>query len=127
MSLYRVFIISFCLTVLALGVFLYSYFQALFDILQMVGEQPDIKPAEVFARLFTPVWLISLLVLVVASMLYRVLGIVFIVRNPNLDGGEKAMWVIGFVLLSFIAAIVFMAMASSRNLTSTETILPPKY
>lgn len=84
--------------------------------------EPDAGSAagDYIQRLFSPVWLAALIFMSITGLLYRVLGIVFAVRNPNLEGGEKAMWVIGFVLFGFITAIVFMVMATSRDLTATE-------
>ncbi len=128
MNLYRLFILSFIMTLLALGAFIVSYFHALAGIIELAGrEEASVLPVEVFRRIFSPALIISGLVLTVAGILYKVLGIVFIARNPNLESGEKAMWIIGFVMLGFITAIVFMAMASSRNLTVKERVAPVKY
>lgn len=126
MNAYRIFIICFCASTLALGVFFFSYIQSVFQLIQ-VADSLEGRPSEVFSTLFSPTWIISLLVMAVANLVYRVLGIIFIARNPTLEGGEKAIWIIGFVLLSFITAIVFMAMASSRKLLAKEEVSPQKY
>ncbi len=126
MSSYRIFIVCFCISAIAFGVFIASYLQSLFQIIQM-ADSMDSRPAEVFSLLFSPTWIISLVVMAIANLVYRVLGIIFVARNPGLEGGEKAIWIIGFVLLSFITGIVFMAMASSRNLLGKEQLPTPKY
>jgi tetrahydromethanopterin S-methyltransferase subunit F len=126
MNAYRIFILCFCASTLALGVFLFSYIQSIAQIIQM-ADSLEGRPSEIFSLLFSPTWIIALLVMAIGSLAYRVLGIIFIARNPNLEGGEKAIWIIGFVILSFITAIVFMAMASSRNLLAKEAAAPQKY
>lgn len=63
--------------------------------------------------------LISLAVLMISGLLYKVLGIIFVARNSKLQGGEQAIWIIGFVLFGFITAIVFMAIGKSRGLVAT--------
>lgn len=119
MSLYRLFIISFIVCIIATVVFFGSYFSSMLQIIR-VSRVQEVQPEAILSAFFSPVWLAALVFMSITALLYRVLGIVFAVRNPNLEGGEKAMWVIGFVLFGFITAIIFMVMASSRNLTATE-------
>ena len=67
------------------------------------------------ATIFSPEVIISGLVMAISSLLYRVLGIIEVAKNKTIAGGEKALWVIGFILMGFITAIVFLVLAKSRN------------
>ncbi|WP_118950718.1 hypothetical protein [Taibaiella helva] len=118
MSLYRIFVIAFIVSALALAVFLYYYVHMITHLV-MATSTPR-EPEAVFRELFSPGIIISGILLGIGSLLYRILGIVFIARNPLLEGGEKVVWILGFVLLGLITGIVFMATASKRGLTATE-------
>ena len=50
------------------------------------------------------------------GLTYRILGIVHVARTKIISDGEKALWIVGFVILGFITAIVFLVMAKSRKL-----------
>lgn len=126
MSLYRIFVFAFILSALALGIFLYFYIHMITDLVTM-SDASVVEPAAVFRRLFAPTIIIPAIVLGISSLLYRVLGIVFIARNPLLESGEKVVWILGFVLLGFITGIVFMVTASSRALTATEKKQEPEF
>ncbi|WP_118973421.1 hypothetical protein [Taibaiella koreensis] len=106
MSLYRLFVIAFVLSALSFGVFVYYYIHLVTDMLQAVHKvAPGQLPESMLRDMFSPGIFIAATVLGLSGMLYRVLGIVFIARNPLLEGGEKVMWILGFVLMGFITAM----------------------
>lgn len=126
MSLYRIFVLAFILSALSMGVFLFYYVHMVVDLVTMTGAQGP-EPAALFSHLFAPTIIIPGIILGISSLLYRILGIVFIARNPLLEGGEKVVWILGFVMLGLITGIVFMATASSRALTATEKKQEPEF
>jgi len=122
MNLYRIFIAAFAISILALIIVLFSYIQALTQLLADTnGEDGELMARNFIRSFLTPAFLISAIVLGLSSLAYRVIGIVCAARNRTIDGGEKAMWIIGFIMLGFITAIVFLVLARSRNmLTAPE-------
>lgn len=119
--MYRIFVIAFIVSALALVVFAYYYVHLITDLVQATDAPGAGYPQSVFRDLFSPGIIIPGIILGVCSLLYRILGIIFIARNPLLEGGEKVIWILGFVGLGFITGIIFMATASSRALTATES------
>jgi hypothetical protein len=80
------------------------------------SEGMPMDPFYFFKMIFSPLMLIAMAVLAISGLLYRILGIIFVARNSKLQGGEQALWIIGFVLFGFVTAIVFMAIGRSRAL-----------
>jgi hypothetical protein len=115
MSRYNTFLLVFILSILALIVFLYFYLSAIFSIVIQAQDHAEPDPFEIVATLFNPAVMISGLVLALSSILYRVLGIVHVARSKTVSDGEKAIWIIGFVLVGFITGIVFLVMAKGRK------------
>jgi hypothetical protein len=96
---------------------LVTYLQAIMRMIPtMVSTRASGDPAQIFHSLFSPALIISAIILSVASLLFRILGIVFVAQKKNMPGGEQALWIIGFAILSFITGIVFMALAKSKGL-----------
>ena len=118
MNLYRIFIAAFTVNMISMVVFFAAYFNGLMNVIRAASYSEGIPmdPFYFFKMIFSPLMLISVAVLTLSGLLYRVLGIIFVVRNTKLPGGEQALWIIGFVLFGFVTAIVFMAIGRSRAL-----------
>jgi hypothetical protein len=76
-------------------------------------EEPS--PFLIFNTIFNPAVLISALILGMLSLAYRILGIVHVVKNKTVKDGEKALWIVGFIIMGFVTAIVFLVMAKGRK------------
>lgn len=118
MNQFRLFIAAFIANILSMIVFFAAYFNGLMNLVRVATDNKGISvdPFYFLKAIFSPLMLISLAVLFISGLLYRVLGIIFVARNSKLQGGEQAIWIIGFVLFGFITAIVFMALGKSRAL-----------
>lgn len=77
--------------------------------------EPNPNPIGIFSTIFSPQVVISGLVLALSSLAYRIQGIVYVARNKTVSDGEKALWIVGFILMGFVTAIVFLIMAKGRK------------
>lgn len=115
MSKYNTFLFVFIISVLALIFFLVFYIKGIFEFAFHADEYAHANPIEVFMTIFSPAVIVSGIIMGITSLLYRILGIVYVARNKAVSDGEKALWIIGFVLMGFITGIVFLIMAKGRN------------
>lgn len=117
MTKYNTFLTVFILSVVALIVFLIFYFQVIFGFAFSLKEQEPYgpSPVDVLAGIFTPEVIISGAVMILTSLLYRILGIVHVAKNKNVSDGEKALWIVGFIIMGFVTAIVFLIMAKGKK------------
>ncbi|MGB4844330.1 MAG: hypothetical protein WBP16_07685 [Ferruginibacter sp.] len=117
MSKYNAFLTVFIISVIALVVFIIAYFQAIFGLAfslhELNGDDPN--PIAILSTIFSPAVVISGLILGISSLVYRILGIVYVAKNKTVTDGEKALWIVGFILMGFITAIVFLVMAKGRK------------
>jgi hypothetical protein len=117
MNKYNTFLAVFIISFVALIFFLVFYIQGIFELVytldDLKGDEPS--PFLILSTIFNPSVLISLVILGISSLVYRVLGIVYVVRNKTVSDGEKALWVIGFIIMGFVTAIVFLIMAKGRK------------
>jgi Na+/proline symporter len=117
MTKYNTFLCFFIIAVVAMIVFFVFYLQAIFgfafNLHDMERGHPN--PFEFFSRLFTPQVIISGMVMGIASLTYRILGIVHVAKNKTAKDGEKALWIVGFIIMGFVTAIVFLVMAKGRK------------
>ena len=58
----------------------------------------------------TPLMIIGIL----ATIGYVVVGILEVNKSSKINGSEKFMWIVGFVFLSFIAAILYLLSGQRR-------------
>lgn len=79
------------------------------------NEYSNHQPIELLATIFTPRVIISVTILGISSLIYRILGIVYVARSSTVSDGEKAIWIIGFVLMGFISGIVFLILAKGKK------------
>ncbi|MBK8611036.1 MAG: hypothetical protein IPL84_14120 [Chitinophagaceae bacterium] len=117
MSRFNIFLTLFILSVLAGITFFVFYIQSVLGLAMSVGEfrEDHINSFGILGRIFSPQVVISALVYGLASLAYRIIGIVNVVRNKTVQDGEKALWIVGFVIMGFITAIVFLVMARGRK------------
>ncbi len=117
MNKYNSFLTVFIISVVALIVFMIFYMQAIFGFAFHIHEHNayNTHPFEVFRDIFSPQVIISGIVLGITSLVYRIQGIVYVARNKTVSDGEKALWIIGFIIMGFITAIVFLIMAKGRK------------
>lgn len=115
MSKYNTFLFIFLASVIATIVFLIFYMQSIFGLAFHGFEVNDDNPFEFFSRIFSPQVIISGTIMVIASLAYRILGIVYVARNKAASGGEMALWIIGFLLMGFVTGIVFLVLAKGRK------------
>lgn len=124
MKLYKPFVIAFILSVVALIVFMVVHFQTMFSFIKNAETMNPESPSEVFGMIFTPMWIASFILLILSSLTYQILGVIMIVKNPNINSTDRVLWILGFVMMAFITAIIFMALRKSKNLTNTEPVIP---
>lgn len=117
MNKYNTFLAVFIISAVALIVFLVFYIQAIlglvFTLEELHGDEPS--PFLILNTIFNPTVIISGIILGVSSLLYRVLGIVHVARSKTVSDGEKALWIVGFIIMGFVTAIVFLIMAKGRK------------
>lgn len=117
MTKYNTFLAVFIVSVIAMIVFLIFYMQAIFGLITTVEEFKSDEPSPflIFNTIFSPQVIISGVILALSSLTYRILGIVHVARNRTVKDGEKALWIIGFIIMGFVTAIVFLVMAKGRK------------
>ena len=115
MNKYNTFLIVFIISVVSLIFFLVFYMSGIFSVVLEAQKNNNPDPFEILATLFSPKVIIAMLVLGISSLLYRILGIVHVARNKIVTDGEKALWIIGFIIMGFLTGIVFLIMAKERK------------
>ncbi|HQW93535.1 MAG: hypothetical protein IPH68_10970 [Chitinophagaceae bacterium] len=115
MSKYNSFLTFFIISVIALIVFLVFYIQAIFGLVFTLNGNDEPNPLGILTTILSPQVIITAIVLALANLVYRVLGIVYVARNNTVRDGEKAIWIIGFIIFGFITGIVFLVLAKGRK------------
>jgi hypothetical protein len=117
MSKYNTFLTVFIISVVALIIFMIFYLKGIFGLVghmqELQGEDPN--PFLILNTIFSPEVIISAMLLGLSSLAYRILGIVHVARNKTIKDGEKALWIVGFILMGFVTGIVFLVMAKGRG------------
>ena len=118
MTRYNTFLTIFILSFISLIIFLAFYMEAIFSLATTLYNEQGNKPSPffVFSSLFNPAVIISAVILGCCSLAYRILGIVYVDKNKTVSDGEKALWIIGFIIMGFITGIVFLVMAKGRKI-----------
>lgn len=120
---FNTFIWVFILSILSAVVFMVFYLKAIFSFVHTADMyEHSTDPFAFFANIFTPEVIISFIVMVIASLAYRIMAIVWIAKNNVITGGEKALWIVGFIILGFVTAIVFLVLAKSRKLIPQQQV-----
>lgn len=115
MSKYNTFLAVFIISIIAFAVFMVFYLNAIFGFAFHANEHTNPDPFEMIFTIFSPPVIISGVILTASSLVYRILGIVYVARSKTVSDGEKALWIIGFILMGFVTAIVFLVMAKGRK------------
>ena len=115
MRKYNLFLTLFIISVIAGCVFIGFYMKAIFSVVALTRDNPRPDPFEIISTIFSPAVIFSLAVAAITSLINRILAIVSIVKNKTVSDGEKVLWVLGFVFMSFIASIVFLIMAKGKK------------
>ncbi|MES2430361.1 MAG: hypothetical protein V4556_05450 [Bacteroidota bacterium] len=119
MSKYNVFLVLFIAGTISMIVFFVFYLQAMagfmLNIQELTSNREHISPSSIFKSIFTPEVIISFIIMALSNLALRIAGIVHVARNKTAASGEKAIWIVGFVLLGFITSIVFLIMAKSSK------------
>lgn len=117
MNKYNAFLTVFIISVVAMIVFIMFYMQAIFGLAFNMHQHNayDSNPFEFLRDIFSPQVIISGIILGISSLVYRIQGIVYVARNKTVTDGEKALWIIGFIIMGFVTAIVFLIMAKGRK------------
>lgn len=117
MSRYNIFLTLFIISVVAAVAFFIFYIQSIFGFVSTAqkygSEAPD--AFETFSSIFTPQLIFSIIAAGVTGLAYRIQGIVMVAKNKTVTDGEKALWIVGFLIMGFITAIVFLVMAKGRK------------
>jgi hypothetical protein len=117
MNKYNTFLTIFIISGIALIVFMIFYIQGIFGVVghidELQGEDPN--PFLILNTIFSPTVIISAMILGFSSLAYRILGIVHVAKNKTVKDGEKALWIVGFILMGFVTGIVFLVMAKGRG------------
>ena len=105
------------ISLLALVVFLAFYIKAIMGIVAVADELKDDKATAryIINVLLNPQVIISLMIMGLSSLTYRVMGIVYVAKNKIVSDGEKAVWIIGFIFMGFITGVVFLIMARGKQ------------
>jgi tellurite resistance protein TehA-like permease len=117
MNKYNTFLFLFITSIIAFIVFMVFYLQGVFTLVVNASEHSENSPLEVLRTIFSPAVVISLAAAAGASLINRILAIVMIAKNKIISDGEKVIWIIGFVIMSFITSIVFLIMAKGKKFT----------
>lgn len=117
MTKYNAFFTVFIFSIIALIFFMIFYFQAIFGFALNVDEHEKhgMNPIIVLSSIFTPEVIIAGGLMMLSSLLYRIMGIVHVAKNKNVSDGEKALWIVGFIIMGFVTAIVFLIMAKGKK------------
>jgi len=95
--------------------FVIFYFQAIMGVVWASRDYIEPDPMATLSTIFSPQVIISGLILAISSLAYRIIGIVYVAKNKIVTDGEKALWIVGFILMGFITSIVFLIMAKGRK------------
>ena len=119
MSKYNIFLLLFISSTAAAILFFIFYIQAIFGF--AFNDHDYLRntrtPWEFFGRIFSPQVVVTIIIAGITSLAYRIMGIVLVAKNKVVSDGEKALWIVGFVIMSFITSIVFLILAKNRKFT----------
>lgn len=119
MSKYNSFLALFIISAVACIILLAVNFNNILSFIIRMEENENAEPSlrEIVYTFFNPGFLISVIIFGISNLVYRVLGIVYVAQSKTVSDGEKALWIIGFIVMGFITAIVFLVMAKGRKFT----------
>ena len=89
--------------------------KAIFAVIVVARDNPRPDPFEILSTIFSPPAILSIVIAVITSLINRILGIVSVAKSKTVSDGEKVLWVLGFVFMSFVTSIVFLIMAKGKQ------------
>jgi hypothetical protein len=116
MGKYNTFLTLFIVATIAFLFFMGFYIGGFFLAAAQAFDKPNPDPFEMFRLIFSVKVIVAFIIAATASLINRIFGIVIVAKNKTISDGEKALWIIGFVLLSFVTSIVFLIMAKGKKL-----------
>lgn len=115
MRKYNLFLTLFIISVIATCVFIGLYVKAIFAVVQLTHDNPKPDPFEIISTIFSPAAIFTIVIAAISSLVNRILAIVSVAKSKTVSDGEKVLWVLGFVFMSFITSIVFLIMAKGKK------------
>ncbi len=115
MGKYNIFFALFIISVIAFIFFMGFYIRGVFSFVSQAHENAGSNPWQMFSAIFNPALIIAFAVMALSSLACRIFAIVLVVKNKTVNDGEKAIWIVGFILMYFITAIVFLILARGRK------------
>lgn len=117
MSKYNTFLTLFIISVAAFIFFIGFYMNGIFAFAFHAHELSKANPFKIFSTIFSPSLIISFIIAAISGLACRIIGIVYVAKNKTVNDGEKAIWIVGFIIMSFITSIVFLVMAKGKKFT----------
>ena len=114
MRKYSVFLTLCIISVIACCFLIGFYIKAILSVV-VLTHNPKPDPFEILSTIFSPALIFSLVIAIVTSLINRIIGVVAVVKSKAVSDGEKVVWVLGFVFMSFITSIVFLIMARGKK------------
>ena len=115
MRKYYIFLALFIVSVVACCFLIGFYIKAVMSVVVLTHDNPKPDPFEILSTIFSPALIFSIIIAAIASLINRIVGIVSVVKSKAVSDGEKVVWVLGFVFMSFITSIVFLIMARGKK------------
>jgi hypothetical protein len=115
MRKYAIFLTLFIISVIACCFLVGFYIKAIMSVVVLAHDNPNPDPFEILSTIFSPALIFSIVIAAIASLTNRIIGIVSVVKSKTVSDGEKVVWVLGFVFMSFITSIVFLIMAKGKK------------
>lgn len=115
MSKFNTFLTVFVIACITIGVFGVLYLQSVFSMSGNMQDDVFGSSAPDFFDLFNQQLIIAGIVMLIANLAYRILGIVYVTKIETLNQAEKVVWTLGFIFFGFVVAIVFLLIAKNRK------------
>ncbi|MBC7866336.1 MAG: hypothetical protein H7X88_02270 [Gloeobacteraceae cyanobacterium ES-bin-316] len=115
MTRYNAFLTLFILSTISFFVCMGFYIQGIFSFVMRASATHDNDPLRMFSAILSPPLIVAFAVAAISSLACRITGIVMVMKNKTVSDGEKAIWIVGFVVMYFITSIVFLVLAKSRK------------
>ncbi len=99
MSKYNTFLTLFIVAVIAGIFFMGFYIKGIFSFVAHVHQNPNPDPFEMLSTIFSGPVIISLAYSISQQLVSLIAGIVLVAKSKTISDGEKAIWIIGFVMM----------------------------
>ncbi len=116
MNKYNIFLTSFVICLLTFIFFMVFFMNVIFSLALHADELDNANSTQALSILFNAPLIITAVILGISSLVYRIIGIVYVAGNKTVSDGEKALWIIGFIIMGFITAILFLILAKGKKL-----------